>query len=198
MPSVHPVVVEVLFLRHEPDLPSAPGDFGELGYRVVRMPLPLGCTPDQAAAEACGGGVEVLHSTSWRYDPADGVQLTYVALPDPQPGLPATTLAAPSVVCSGDPLRPSPDLMHIHHVAAHAVRHLAYLADRDPGIMGAAAASGSVALWSALAQAAATMPTGTHSAAHQAAEHPTTGRGGTEVAPTEGPIGLLPVNLPWP
>jgi hypothetical protein len=140
--GLHPVQVEVILIRHDPS-PTGP-----LAYRVIQAPLPEGTTPDATAARLCtvtgtetgtgtgtvdlgaaigtgDPGVEVLHSTSWRHEPTRGVVLTYAALPDPRPDLPATALHTPSVVCSGDPLRPAPDVLHDHHIAAHAVRHLA-------------------------------------------------------------------------
>jgi hypothetical protein len=132
----HPVQIEVIFVRPDQSFSDA------LAYRLVQSPLLEGAFPDDAAAALCqslGGdtgkpAVEVLHSTSWRHDPAQGVVLTYAALPDPRPDLPAAALHAPSVVCSGDALRPTPDILHDHHIAAHAVRHLSYLVDHDPGM----------------------------------------------------------------
>lgn len=165
--------IELIFLR------LVPSPSGGLHYRVDSA-LRAGATPDDAARALAAGSsassaeplpLEVLHSTSWRHDPAEGLVLTYAAAPDPRPDLPAVPLQAPSVVCSGDPLRPAPDVLHAHHVAAHAVRHLAYLGERDPGIADAAARPRLRPLWRVLAEAAAAMPTGTHEQAHAAAEH---------------------------
>jgi len=166
----HPVQVEVIFLRH------APAERNGLAYRVARSSLPDGATPDATAAALCHRvgapdlTVEVLHSTSWRHHLAHGVILTYAALPDPRPDLPGSALHAPSVVCSGDPLRPTPDVLHDHHVAAHAVRHLTYLLDHDPGIAATAGHAHLDALWGAMRAAASIMPTGPHAQTHRAAE----------------------------
>lgn len=86
--------------------------------------------------------------------------VTYAALPDPETRLPAVALIAPAVLSSGDPLRPGPADLHGHHIAAHAVRHLAQLGGSDPGIRWAAAEDHD--LWTAIRQATAAMPTGTH------------------------------------
>jgi hypothetical protein len=165
--------VEVVFLS-----PSTSDSGDGVRYRVVRAALDGSGSPDDvAAAVACpprldGGptrAVQVLHSTSWRYEPGHGVVLTYAAVPDPCPGHATTALTAPSVVCSGDPLRPGPDLLHSHHIAAHAVRHLADLALRDPAIAAAAARPADARLWATMADLARQMPTGTHAQAHTAA-----------------------------
>ncbi len=161
-PSVH---VEVLLLRC--------GREGGLAYRTVRRRLDDGSTPDLLAASACGdGGVRVLHSTSWRHTAEEGVVLTYAALPDPDLSVGAQDLLAPAVVSSGDPLRPTPDQLHPHHVAAHAVRHLAELAGRDPAVRTAAdhpRDESERELWRRVRDLAPSVPTGTHDVAHAAA-----------------------------
>ncbi|WP_340290965.1 hypothetical protein [Aquipuribacter hungaricus] len=130
------VHVEVLLLR----LVSTPGGGPALASRTVRAPLGDG-TPDEvarrlatrpavtdravvdrAATTRPDADLELLHSTSWRFEPGEGVVLTYAALPDPDPTAPAVPLLHPAVVSSGDPVRPQPDLLHPHHVVAHAVR----------------------------------------------------------------------------
>jgi hypothetical protein len=85
--------------------------------------------------------------------------------------LPGVVLQAPSVVCSGDPLRPAPDVLHDHHVVAHAVRHLVYLVDDDPGIATAAQDPDLAPLWQVMRDAADEMPTDRHDRAHLAACH---------------------------
>lgn len=134
----------------------------DLEYAVQRVPLPAGSTPDATARALCPPGVEVLHSTSWRHEPSGRLVLTYAA--GPAPGSDMTPLVEPSVVCSGDPLTPAPPDVHAHHVAAHAARHLADLATRDPGVA-AAAATGAAEFWAALS-AASELPTGTHTDVH--------------------------------
>jgi hypothetical protein len=192
----HPVQVEVIYLRLQGALPGGdsggPGDGSstrdeaaegrgpaQLAYRTRAASLPRGLTPDELARRLSRGegvddpratGVgEVIHSTSWRFDPVAGVVLTYVVLPDPGPAAPARILHEPAVVCSGDPRRPAPPVLHDHHIVAHAVRHLADLAGRDPAIITAAREPASADLWTAIIDVAQRIPTGTHVAAHQQA-----------------------------
>jgi hypothetical protein len=54
--------------------------------------------------------------------------------------------------------------VHEHHVAAHAVRHLAYLADTDPTV--ARTASRRPELWQALNDYAAATQVGDHEQSH--------------------------------
>lgn len=151
------VEVEVLVLRA-----SGSG----LGYRTLRGPLRGGEDPDTGALRMAGTSApELCHSTSWRFERPSTVVLSYAVLPDPQPDEPALPLHSPSVVCSGDPGHPTPPVLHAHHVVAHAVRHLAYLAEHDPAI--AAVATG--ALWSAIRAVAERIPTGTHPEVHRRA-----------------------------
>ncbi|MBA3907888.1 MAG: hypothetical protein H0X35_14570 [Pseudonocardiales bacterium] len=95
--------------------------------------------------------------------------LTYAVLPDPVPALPGSALHAPAVVCSGDPQRPGPVGMHAHHVAAHAVRHLAYLAGTDPTIIAIADADGPDGCWATDRSVGARTPAATHVAVHRLA-----------------------------
>ena len=175
--DTHPVRVEVIFLRLEP-IPKTGTDHSVLSYRVVQRPLRSGTTPDAAALHCAAdahaapastlGGIDVVHSTSWRHSHL-GIILTYAALPDPRPELPAAVLHAPSVVCSGDPLQPAPDQLHDHHIAAHAVRHLTYLLDHDPGVAATSHRPHLAPLWTAMRVAASSMPTAPHALAHRSA-----------------------------
>ncbi len=163
-----PVLVEVVRLSALP-WPD------RLGYRVVTGALDA-ATPDDAARGLCPDDVEALHSTSWRALPDGTLVLTYAALPCGDAADDVTPLLGPAVVCSGDPLVPAPPQVHAHHVAAHAVRHLAYLVERDPGVGAAARASRDPGLWAAVVTVSLDMPTGTHDAAHRAAARLTTDR----------------------
>lgn len=156
------VVVEVLFLRVSGHREAA------LGYRICRSPLTGSSAPDDLAVQACraAGAVSVVHSTSWRYEPGVGVVLTYVAVPDPEPGARAVELLAPTVVCSEDAVRPQPRDLHDHHVVAHAVRHLSELADRDPTVAAAAREDRHQDLWTCIRQVAGSVPTLTYGDAH--------------------------------
>ncbi|MGD9529963.1 hypothetical protein [Pseudonocardia sp.] len=143
----------------------AAGGSAEAGGRAVagHPPGPTvagACVPGGAGSVPVAGPATVCHSTSWRHE-AGTVVLTYAALPDPRPGLPAATLDAPAVLCSEDPLRPAPAGLHGHHVVAHAVRHLAYLAAHDP-VVARAAAADRTGVWRAVLHGAAGMPVGTH------------------------------------
>lgn len=109
---------------------------GQLRFRHRRRPLESGVHPDDLARRlagltACTPGA-VLHSTSWRF--ADGgVVLTYVALPDPAPAG-ATPVALDAMVSGAGPLTPSPAVVDLDAVAAHACRHLALLAATDEDV----------------------------------------------------------------
>jgi len=137
-----------------------------LSYRTVRTALPGHADPDQHAL-ALAGLVDgqpgaVCHSTSWRTE-GEVLVLTYGATPDPSPQH-ALALDEPSVVCSKDPVRPRPELVHAHHVAAHAARHLAYLALQDPTVRDSLQQLPE--LLSQLQSLAATVPVAPHGRAH--------------------------------
>ena len=122
------VSVEVLVLRL-----LAPGG---LGHRWVRGDLPADTSPDDRAVELAGCPDGLCHSTSWRRTVDGGLVLTYAALPDPELDRPAWPLGPQLVVVGGAALRPAPAALDAAHVAAHAVRHLADLAERDPVVAG--------------------------------------------------------------
>lgn len=143
----HRIAVEVVVLRAG----SAAGA-GGLAYRRQVAALAPGGDPDRAAAARVGGDIAVLHSTSWRRDPAWGLLLTYVALPDPRAAdTPAVPLAPVGIAVGPDPLRPTPAAVTADQVAAHAVRHLALLRHTDPVV--AAALGAHPALAAAIAAA---------------------------------------------
>lgn len=132
-------------------------DGGRLEYRRRSAAIGAqGATPDAVAAELgrvpTGRGV-VCHSTSWRWEPAGPrraaptLVLTYAVVPDPLAwgtGRTAGESTSPTpvgdagIVCSPHPEAPTPPGLHEHHVVAHAVRHLADLARRDPTVARAA------------------------------------------------------------
>lgn len=114
---------------------------GTLAYRILHRPLPAGTDPDAAALAVSGLSRDqpppgaVSQATSWRAAPGGELVLTYTAVPDPAAACRAVPLTAlPSIICSDDPLRPAPDGLHAHHLAAHGARHLAYLARTDPAV----------------------------------------------------------------
>ena len=155
------VAVEALLLRRLED--------GLLAFRRVVRDAPPDADLDAFARELAGAldgpAGAVLHSTSWRVDRPGRLVVTYAALPDPEPGRPAVPLLEPAVVVGATPLRPSPPVLHGHHVAAHAVRHLADLAQRDPVVRAAAALQ--PGLWEAVVRTAARTPAaGSHEEAH--------------------------------
>jgi hypothetical protein len=124
--SVHQVQIEVILL-------SVADDLG-LRWRVARGNLPSGCRPDTRARELAGltaavPTATVVHSTSWRPTP-DGLILTYAVLPDPAP-TEGTVRAVPAdakVVSSSNAANPTPPIVTVEHVLAHALRHLSMVA----------------------------------------------------------------------
>ena len=135
---MHEVQIEVVLLSVSDDT--------ALRWRVARGDLPTGCRPDARARELAGLGTEVpattvVHSTSWRPTPG-GLILTYAVLPDPNPadGAVHAVPADARVVCSADAACPSPPVVAIEHVLAHALRHLSLVARTSPAVIAAAAA----------------------------------------------------------
>lgn len=124
----HRVSVEVIVLRA-----TAAG----LAYRRRVAPLEPDADPDRAATVLVGGEPAVLHSTSWRRDPAGCLLLTYAALPDPRPEHAAVPLVDTVIAVGQDPRRPSPAVVGVDQVAAHAVRHLELLRRTDPVVAAA-------------------------------------------------------------
>jgi hypothetical protein len=143
--SSRQVEVELLLLRLLPD--------GQLGHRWLRAPLADQVPPDHLAADLAGGCRGLCHSTSWRCEPDGLLVLTYAALPDQDTTVPAEPLSLPLVVVGGGALEPAPAEVDAANVAAHAVRHLADLAQRDPVVIDTAQRA--PALWSAVAAYAA-------------------------------------------
>ena len=130
---MHRVAVEVIVLR------AAPA--GGLAYRRQVSALAPDGDPDGAASSLAGGvpAVGLLHSTSWRRDPAWGLLLTYVALPDQQDTNGAVPLDRLAVAVGCDARTPSPPAVTVDEVAAHAIRHLALLRRTDSAVAGALA-----------------------------------------------------------
>jgi hypothetical protein len=131
---VHEVQIEVLLLSMSDD--------DQPRWRVAGGDLPAGCRPDTRARELAGLAAAVpagtvVHSTSWRTGPA-GLILTYAVLPDPNP--PEHARAVPvdaTVVCSADAAAPSPVMVAVEHVLAHALRHLSLVARTSPAVIAA-------------------------------------------------------------
>jgi hypothetical protein len=123
-----PIVVEVLLLSAAEKA---------LRYRQVRRTLPAHEEPDTVAWRACRPRRDnpvLLHSTSWRYD-RGRVVLTYVALPDPRPA--SRNHPIPTDIAEAwNSIRPSPRPSS-DQVAAHACRHLAFLARTDDAVASA-------------------------------------------------------------
>ena len=94
-----PVAVEVLLLSEQDE---------QLRYRSTSAPLDSAAPDDLAAALAALDDPDgVVHSTSWRFA-GDGIVLTYIALPDPEPDHPTRAVRLGQVVSSGDPQEPDP------------------------------------------------------------------------------------------
>ncbi|WP_433888474.1 hypothetical protein [Streptomyces sp. CA-111067] len=137
------MVIETLLLRHD--------QTGGFAYRRLHTGLSQGNDPDRTARRLAGldghqdedgdGDGHLVHSTSWRAGHEGEIILTYLVHPDPDPARPAVALADPHDVARGDrPGRPAPLDLTLDHVAAHAVRHLAFLARTDPTVTAFAAA----------------------------------------------------------
>lgn len=131
---MHDIQIEVVLL-------SVPR--GRLAWRVERGSLPDGVRPDARARElaglAAGSAGLVVHSTSWR--PASGrLVLTYAVLPDPDPTAASLVPARVQIVCSGDVSAPTPPVVDVEHVLAHALRHLSLVARTSPDVVAATAA----------------------------------------------------------
>lgn len=141
-------------------------DTGGLGYRRIAEVAEPGADLDEVALRLVGVGScagAVCHSTSWRRE-GSAVVVTYAVLPDLEPAVAADVLVRPSIVVGSTALRPTPEVLHGHHVVAHAVRHLADLLGRDPVV--AKAASSHPRLWDAVQRTAEATATGTHADAH--------------------------------
>lgn len=130
---MHEVQVEVMMLS------VLDGD--RLGWRVAAGRLPAGCHPDARARELAGLGARiptatVVHSTSWRRA-AGGLILTYAVLPDPHPGQGVVRPVPPGleVACSADAAAPTPAVVRIEDVLAHALRHLSLVARTSPAVV---------------------------------------------------------------
>jgi hypothetical protein len=132
---------------------------GVLTWEARRRPLG-DAAPDEAALALAGADLgPVSHSTSWR-DDAGTLVLTYGVVRSTAGGEPPV---APSVVCGPDAHHPAPEVLHGHHVAAHAARHLADLVDRDPVVATALADRSDLVL---LLGAVQTAPVAPHAEAH--------------------------------
>ncbi|WP_214411519.1 hypothetical protein [Sphaerisporangium fuscum] len=125
--SFSPVSIEILILRAD--------STGTWSYRRLVTSTRQGESPDQAARRASGLGEEAgditVHSTSWRYQPDGQVVLTYAVCPDPASHLPATELHELRVARGDAPAAPTPGDLTVANVAAHAIRHLAFLKITD-------------------------------------------------------------------
>lgn len=134
---MHDVQIEVVLLSISDD--------GQLRWRVVGGELPTGCQPDARARELAGLGTDlpaavVVHSTSWR-PTARGLILTYAVLPDPDPADGAVHAVPPdaAIACSADASAPTPAVVGVEHVLAHALRHLSLVARTSPAVTAAVA-----------------------------------------------------------
>ena len=58
--------------------------------------------------------------------------LTFAVLPDPDPAAPAAPLRIGEIARGNHAARPAPPIIATENVAAHAVRHLALIAQTDP------------------------------------------------------------------
>lgn len=125
------VLVEVLLLRHDP----AEG----FGYRRVLTALDQRARPDGTARSLAlldpDDDRSLVHSTSWRVTDDGEIILTYLVHPDPDPDQPGKHLSDPrGIARATGPGHPTPAELSVDQVAAHAIRHLAFLGRTDPGV----------------------------------------------------------------
>lgn len=128
-PTPPQVLVEALFLRHDP----ADG----FAYRRAVTSLDQRVLPDDTARGLAQldehDDRHIVHSTSWRATDEGQIVLTYLVHPDPQPEIPPLALADPrGIARSQRPGHPTPQGLTLDHVVAHAIRHLAFLLRTDP------------------------------------------------------------------
>lgn len=164
----HPVVVELVTLAHMRDTEH-------IGWSVTDSPLPARSDPDDLAwilARHQNPDASVCHSTSWRWDPDQRIVLTYATLHTRGDLHGITPLNQPAIVTSDDATHPRPPILHAHHIAAHAVTHLADLARRDPTVRALAQTVGHQQAWAAIETLARRTPTATHTLVHQLASPP--------------------------
>ncbi|MGR8007601.1 hypothetical protein [Streptomyces hypolithicus] len=131
------VLVETLLLRHDP--------VEGFAYRRLLAPLGHRARPDAAARRLAlleerddgddGDDGHIVHSTSWRATAEGQIILTYVVHPDPDPGRASRAVPDPLDVARAErPGYPEPRDLTVDQVAAHAIRHLAFLGRTDPAI----------------------------------------------------------------
>lgn len=142
---------------------------GVLGWKASCVNAAPAADPDDIAwslAEGVGGALS--HSTSWRWE-GGGVILTYVTLLGRDADESFERLPEPAIVGSDDVTHPRPSVVHGHHVAAHAIQHLADLARRDPVVRRAARRAETARVWAAIGAVAGSIPTDSHIRAHREA-----------------------------
>lgn len=124
------VLIEALFLRHDP--------VDGFAYRRAVTSLDQRVRPDDAARSLARlddhNDRHIVHSTSWRATDEGQIILTYLIHPDPEPDEPPLAVAdTRRIARSQRPGHPAPPGLTPDHVAAHAIRHLAFLLRTDPG-----------------------------------------------------------------
>jgi hypothetical protein len=133
-----PIIVECFAIRLRASTHETIGS--HLVGRHTRGPCET--HPDADAARLIGlvdtplDGTALLHSTSWRWDAAEGLIVTYLCCPDPRPELAGTMVPVASRHAGGDE---NPSRPHGHHVALsdilhHGVDHIAWLSDHHPDL----------------------------------------------------------------
>jgi hypothetical protein len=102
-----------------------------LAFARAEGPLENGENPDRRARGLTGAdpdALELIHSTSWRWEPDGQIVLTYIAwMKDGRVGLDARPLPALAPPGPTDPLRPRPAEIRVLDPLAHGLRHLAFL-----------------------------------------------------------------------
>ncbi len=147
----------------------ATDDEGVLAWRAQVVDLDDAGDPDDAAwAVVRAAGGTLSHSTSWRWD-GERVVLTYATVLPTAADETFESLPEPAIVGSHDVTHPRPRIVHGHHVAAHAIQHLADLARRDPVVRASSQRTETARTWAAIGAVAASIPTDAHLRAHREA-----------------------------
>jgi hypothetical protein len=142
---------------------------GVLAWRAHLADHAEAVDPDDTAwAVVRAAGGTLSHSTSWRWD-GERVILTYATVLPTAADATFESLPEPAIVGSHDVTHPRPPIVHGHHVAAHAVQHLADLARRDPVVRAASQRTETARTWAAIGAVAASIPTDAHERAHREA-----------------------------
>lgn len=121
---------KVLFERQETDI----SDTSDSPDKIVRQRITQLSGEISVAADEC-----IIHSTSWRFDVLQSrVILTFLVYADKlnfkEGSASSLDLGDLVMANSESPSHPVPKVFSDSHVLAHALRHLSFLAGKDPSL----------------------------------------------------------------